>query len=31
MGLAFKEIASDQKSVLETWLAEIVTQLKHVS
>jgi hypothetical protein len=28
MGLAFIEVATDQRSVLEGWLAEIVIQLK---
>jgi len=28
MGLAFTEMAPEQRSVLESWLAEIVTQLK---
>ena len=28
MGLAFSEMAPDQRSLLEDWLAEIVTQLK---
>ena len=27
MGLAFKEMAPDQRSLLEDWLAEVVTQL----
>ena len=27
MGLAFSEITPDQRSVLETWLVELVTQL----
>src|ERR1700693_6246419 len=31
MGLAFTEMAPDQRSVLETWLAEIVLQLRQVS
>ncbi|HKV05235.1 MAG TPA: PilZ domain-containing protein [Candidatus Acidoferrales bacterium] len=31
MGLAFTGITPDQQAVLETWLAEIVTQLKPVS
>jgi hypothetical protein len=31
MGLAFTEMAHDQRSLLETWLAEIVTQLRPVS
>jgi hypothetical protein len=31
MGFAFTEMAPDQRSLLETWLAEIVTQLKPVS
>ena len=31
MGLAFTEMARDQRSVLEEWLAEIVNQLKQVS
>jgi len=30
MGLAFTEMIPDQRSLLEAWLAEIVTQLKHV-
>lgn len=30
MGLAFTEMAPEQRSVLEGWLAEIVTQLKPV-
>ena len=28
MGLAFEEIAPDQRSLLETWLAELVIQLR---
>jgi len=28
MGLAFKEMKSEQRSILETWLAEIVLQLR---
>jgi hypothetical protein len=31
MGLAFLETAGDQQSLLEAWLAELVTQLKTVS
>jgi hypothetical protein len=31
MGLAFIEITPDQRSVLENWLAEIVSQLSQVS
>ena len=31
MGLAFTEIAKDQRLLLEDWLAEIVSQLKPVS
>ena len=31
MGLAFTEMTPDQRSVLETWLAEIVIQLRQVS
>jgi len=31
MGLAFTEMAPDQRSRLEEWLAEIVTQLRPVS
>jgi hypothetical protein len=31
MGLAFLEMAADQRSRLEAWLAEIVSQLKPVS
>jgi hypothetical protein len=31
MGLAFTELKPDQRSLLETWLAEIVSQLKPVS
>jgi hypothetical protein len=31
MGLAFTEMKSDQRSILETWLAEIICQLKTVS
>lgn len=31
MGLAFTEMTRDQRSVLEEWLAEIVSQLKQVS
>ena len=31
MGLAFTELMPDQRSLLETWLAEIVSQLKPVS
>jgi PilZ domain len=31
MGLAFTEMTLDQRSVLETWLVEIVMQLKPVS
>jgi hypothetical protein len=30
MGLAFTEITPDQKSLLESWLADLVTQLKPV-
>jgi PilZ domain-containing protein len=30
MGLAFMEMTSDQRSTLETWLAEIVIQLRPV-
>jgi len=30
MGVAFTEMAPDQRSVLETWLVEIVIQLKSV-
>jgi hypothetical protein len=28
MGISFIEIAADQRSILENWLAEIVVQLK---
>jgi hypothetical protein len=31
MGLAFTEMTPDQRSLLETWLAEIVSQLSPVS
>jgi hypothetical protein len=31
MGLAFTEMTADQRSLLETWLAEIVSQLRPVS
>jgi hypothetical protein len=31
MGLAFTEVTRQQRSVLEGWLAEIVSQLKQVS
>jgi hypothetical protein len=31
MGLAFIEMTPDQRAILETWLAEIVTQLTQVS
>jgi hypothetical protein len=31
MGLAFTDMTSDQRSLLEAWLAEIVTQLRPVS
>jgi PilZ domain len=31
MGLAFIDVTPDQRSLLETWLAEIVTQLTQVS
>jgi PilZ domain len=31
MGLAFIEVTPDQRSLLETWLAEIVSQLRPVS
>jgi hypothetical protein len=31
MGLAFIELTPDQRSILENWLAEIVTQLSQVS
>lgn len=31
MGLAFIEMTPDQRSLLETWLAEIVSQLSQVS
>jgi hypothetical protein len=31
MGLAFTEMSPDQRSLLEAWLAEIVTQLRPVS
>jgi hypothetical protein len=31
MGVAFVEMTPDQRSILETWLAEIVTQLSQVS
>ncbi|MGB2592891.1 MAG: PilZ domain-containing protein [Candidatus Acidiferrum sp.] len=31
MGLAFTDIARDQRSVLEAWLTEIVSQLRPVS
>ena len=31
MGLAFIEMTPDQRSILESWLAEIVTQLSQVS
>jgi PilZ domain len=30
MGLAFEEITPDQRSLLETWLAELVIQLRPV-
>src|ERR1700720_3539219 len=30
MGVSFIEMAADQRSVLETWLVEIVSQLKSV-
>jgi PilZ domain-containing protein len=30
MGVAFIEMAADQRSVLETWLVEIVSQLKSI-
>jgi len=28
MGISFIEIAADQRSILENWLAEIVVQLR---
>ena len=31
MGLAFTEMMSDQRSLLEVWLAEIVSQLRSVT
>jgi len=31
MGLAFTEMAPDQRSLLETWLAEIVMELRQIS
>jgi hypothetical protein len=31
MGLAFTEMTPDQRSLLEAWLAEIVSQLRPVS
>jgi hypothetical protein len=31
MGLAFTDITPDQRSILETWLTEIVSQLRTVS
>jgi PilZ domain len=31
MGLAFTEMSPDQRSLLEAWLAEIVSQLRPVS
>jgi hypothetical protein len=31
MGLAFTEMKPDQRSLLEEWLAEIVSQLRQVS
>ena len=31
MGLAFTEMTPDQRSLLEAWLAEIVSQLRQVS
>src|ERR1700680_3749816 len=31
MGLAFTEMTPDQRSLLEAWLAEIVSQLRSVS
>jgi PilZ domain len=31
MGLAFTEMASDQRSLLEAWLVEMVSQLKPIS
>jgi hypothetical protein len=31
MGLAFTEMTPDQRSILEAWLAEIVSQLRPVS
>jgi hypothetical protein len=31
MGLAFTEMIPEQRSLLETWLAEIVSQLRSVS
>jgi PilZ domain-containing protein len=31
MGLAFTEMTPDQRSLLEAWLAEIISQLKPVS
>ncbi len=31
MGLAFIELTPDQRSILENWLAEIVSQLSQVS
>jgi hypothetical protein len=31
MGLAFTEMPSDQRSLLEAWLIEIVSQLRPVS
>ena len=31
MGLAFKDITPDQRSLLEAWLIEIVSQLRSVS
>ena len=31
MGLAFTEMKSDQRSILETWLAEIVSGLRPIS
>jgi hypothetical protein len=31
MGLAFTDVTPDQRSLLEAWLAEIVSQLRSVS
>jgi hypothetical protein len=31
MGLAFKEMAPNQRSLLEDWLAEVITQLRPAS